>query len=131
LFFFVHNKKFLKNKQICVPFEASELYSYIEYKHDMSNIDEYLIETLDLINYTLSDRFIERWRYRFSERFLKLFQTKLLESIKNQKPLKIQTLFNYLSSKCGYSKDQVMNFFEALEIKEMYSPIIVGKLITS
>ena len=97
----------------------------------MSNIDEYLIETLDLINYTLSDKFIERWRYRFSERFLKLFQTKLLESIKNQKPLKIQTLFNYLSSKCGYSKDQVMNFFDALDIKEMYSPIIVGKLSIS
>lgn len=97
----------------------------------MTNIDEYLIDTLDLINYTLSDKFIERWRYRFSERFLKLFQTKLLESIKNQKPLKIQTLYNYLSSKCGYSKDQVMNFFDALDLKEMYSPIIIGKLTAS
>jgi hypothetical protein len=97
----------------------------------MSNIDEYLIETLDLINYTLSDRFIDKWRYRFSERFLKLFQTKLLEAIKNQKPLKIQTLFNYLSTKCGYSKEQVINFFDALDIKEMYSPIITGKLTTS
>lgn len=97
----------------------------------MSNIDEYLIETLDLINYTLSDKFIERWRYRFSERFLKLFQTKLLESIKNQKPLKIQTLFNYLSTKCGYSKEQVVNFFDAIDLKEMYSPLIVGKLTIS
>jgi len=97
----------------------------------MSNIDEYLIETLDLLNYTLSDKFIERWRFRFSERFLKLFQTKLLESIKNQKPLKIHTLFNYLSTKCGYSKDQVLNFFEALEIREMYSPLVIGKLTVS
>jgi hypothetical protein len=94
----------------------------------MSNIDEYLIETLDLINYTLSDRFIDRWRYRFSERFLKLFQTKFLEAIKNQKPLKMQTLFNYLSTKCGYSKEQVTNFFEALDLKETYSPLIIGKL---
>ncbi len=94
----------------------------------MSDIDEELVDVLDLINFTLSDKFIDKWKYRFSERFLKLFQTKVLQSIKNQKPLKIQNLYNYLVTKCGYSKEQVLNLFEALDVLEIYKPIIYGKL---
>jgi len=94
----------------------------------MSNVDEELVDVLDLINFTLSNKFIDKWKYRFSERFLKLFQTKILQSIKNQKPLKIQNLYNYLVTKCGYSREQVLNLFDALEVLEIYKPIIYGKL---
>jgi hypothetical protein len=41
----------------------------------------------------------------------------------NQKPIKKSTLFTYLTKRCKYSEEQVLNFFDAIEI-EMYDPII-------
>jgi len=40
----------------------------------LSNIDEDIVDFLDLINFTLSDEFTDKWRYRFSLTFLKEFQ---------------------------------------------------------
>lgn len=87
------------------------------------NIDENIIDFLDLINFTLSPKFEEKWRHRFSSAFIKLFQLKILESMDNQKPLKRTTLYTYLTKRCKYSEDQVDNFFEAIEI-EIYDPLI-------
>lgn len=87
------------------------------------NIDENIVDFLDLINFTLSNKFEEKWRHRFSSPFIKLFQLKLLESMDNQKPLKRSTLFTYLTKRCKYSEDQVDNFFKAIDI-EIYDPLI-------
>ena len=43
------------------------------------NIDENIVDFLDLINFTLSNKFEEKWKHRFSSPFIKLFQLKLLE----------------------------------------------------
>mgnify|MGYP003115159056 CR=1 FL=1 len=90
-----------------------------------SNSDIEFIDFIDLINTTLSNEFVEKWRYRFSERFIKHFQIKLLNSLTKKKVLKIDTLYNYLTKKCKYSNEQVENFFEAIDIS-IYSPIIQG-----
>ena len=90
-----------------------------------SNSDIEFIDFIDLINTTLSNEFVEKWRYRFSERFIKHFQIKLLNSLTKKKVLKIDTLYNYLTKKCKYSNEQVDNFFEAIDIS-IYSPIIQG-----
>jgi hypothetical protein len=87
------------------------------------NIDENIVDFLDLINFTLSNQFEERWRHRFSSSFIKLFQLKLLESMDNQKPIKQSTLFTYLTKRCKYSEEEVTNFFKAIEI-DLYDPII-------
>ena len=91
------------------------------------DIDIEIIDFLDLIDETLSNKFIEKWRYRFSEKFLKQFQLKILSSLNKQKPLKLKSLFNYLTRKCSYSPEQVINFFNSIEI-EIYSPFIYGRL---
>jgi hypothetical protein len=85
------------------------------------------IDFIDLINNTLSNNFIEKWRYRFSEKFLKHFQIKILNSLTKRKVLKIDTLYNYLTKKCKYSPEQVDNFFSAIDIS-IYSPLIQGRL---
>ena len=85
------------------------------------------IDFIDLINNTLSNNFIEKWRYRFSEKFLKHFQIKILNSLTKRKVLKIDTLYNYLTKKCKYSHEQVDNFFSAIDIS-IYSPLIQGRL---
>ena len=91
-----------------------------------NNLDIELIDFIDLLNDTLSLKFVERWRFRYSEKFLKHFQLKLLDSLANQKPIKIDTLFNFLTKKCNYSSEQVINFFDAIDI-DMYRPMIKGK----
>ena len=92
-----------------------------------NNIDIEFIDFIDLINTTLSNDFINKWRFRFSERFIKHFQIKILSSLNKRKVLKIDTLFNYLTKKCKYSPEQVTNFFDAIDIS-IYRPFIQGSL---
>jgi len=92
-----------------------------------STLDIDIIDFLDLINETLSYSFVERWRHKYSERFIKHFQIKILESMNKQKPIKIGMLYNYLTKKCKYSHEQVINFFDTIDI-EIYRPFIYGTL---
>ena len=84
-----------------------------------------IIDMLELINFTLSLDFTNKWSYKYSPRFIKHFQLKLLEAFKLSKPLKIDSLYNYLTKKCGYSSVQVNNFFKSIDIN-LYKPIISG-----
>jgi len=90
-------------------------------------IDISIIDFIHLLDETLSTTFIEKWRYTYSERFIKQFQMKLLSSLTTNKPLKIDSLYIYLTKKCKYSKEQVLNFFEAVDI-DVYRPLIQGRL---
>ena len=92
-----------------------------------NNLDIDIIDFLDLINETLSYSFIEKWRHKYSEKFIKHFQLKILDSMNKQKPIKIEMLFNYLTKKCKYSPEQVINFFNTIDI-EIYRPFIFGTL---
>ena len=92
-----------------------------------SNSDIDIIDFIDLLNFTLSKKFSDIWKFKYSEKFIKHFQIKILQSLSNQKPLKIDTLYIYLTKKCKYSSEQVLNFFEAIDIHSYY-PFIVGKL---
>lgn len=92
----------------------------------MSDIDTDIVDFIDLINFTLSEEFIDKWRFRFSPKFLKEFQAKVIKSLKDRKPIKIESLFKHLSKKCGYSPEQVKNFFEAIDIN-IYHPLVLGK----
>jgi hypothetical protein len=92
-----------------------------------NTLDIDIVDFIDLVNHTLSNEFINIWRYKYSEKFVKHFQLKLLQSLSNQKPLKINSLFSYLTKKCKYSPSQVINFFESIDIN-IYRPLITGKL---
>lgn len=93
----------------------------------MSNIDIEIVDFIDLVNFTLSEEFIDKWKFRFSIKFLKEFQGKVIKSLKDRKPIKIESLYKHLSNKCGYSQAQVKNFFDAIDIG-IYHPLILGKL---
>ena len=94
-----------------------------------SNLDIEIIDFLDLINETLSHSFVEKWRHKYSEKFIKHFQVKILDSINKQKPIKVEMLYNYLTKKCKYSPEQVLSFFNTIEI-DIYRPFIFGTLKT-
>lgn len=92
-----------------------------------NNTSEELVDFIDLINFTLSNDFLVKWRYKYSERFLKLFQLKILEAMSKGSTIKTSTLYGYLTKTCKYSKALVLNFFEAVDISG-YSPMIYGRL---
>lgn len=92
---------------------------------DNINID--IVDFIDLINDTLSSQFTDRWKHKYSEKFIKHFQLKILDSLNKQKPLKINILYTYLTKKCKYSPDQVNNFFDSIDIN-LYRPFITGRL---
>ena len=87
------------------------------------NLDADLLDTLDILNFTLSSDFVEKWRYKYSTNFLILFQKKLLESLERSKPMKRKVLYSFLTVKYKYSPDLVDDFFKSIDI-ELYSPII-------
>lgn len=89
------------------------------------NLDVDIIDFLDLINETLSYSFVEKWRHKYSEKFIKHFQFKVLDAMNKQKPIKAEMLYNYLTKKCKYSHEQVQNFFTSVEI-DIYRPFIYG-----
>jgi hypothetical protein len=89
------------------------------------NTDIDLIDFMDLVNFTLHKDFVEKWRYKYSVKFIKHFQIRILESLNKQKVLKLSSLYNYLTKKCRYSSDQVSNFFESIDI-DIYYPLIIN-----
>lgn len=82
-----------------------------------------VLEFYDLIEYTLSFKFRDNWKHLFSERLVKLFQLKILQAMKNQKPIKKSSLINYLSNKGRYKREVIEDFFEAIDL-ELYQPFI-------
>jgi hypothetical protein len=86
-----------------------------------------IVDFMDLINFTLSERFLEVWRYKYSEKFIKSFQFRILDALQHQKPIKINSLFLTLQKNNKYSEDQVLNFFESIDI-DIYRPLVTGRL---
>lgn len=80
-------------------------------------------EMLDLLNFTFSNEFINKHKYRYSESFVKAFRNKLLESIKKNKVLKKTQLETYLITQLKYNKLQVIDFFETIDL-DLYYPVI-------
>lgn len=82
-----------------------------------------LIDLIDLINFTLDSSFIEKWRYKYSEKFLIAFQMRLLKSLDDRKPIKKEVLTNFFLKKMKYSKEQITNFYDSIDIG-LYTPLI-------
>lgn len=93
--------------------------------NEHEDINQLLYEFTELMDYTLSAQFVKRWKGKYSSKFLKFFQTRLLKAMSDRRPLKITTLYTFMTKKCNYSKEQVINFFDSIDIS-IYSPMISG-----
>ena len=79
-----------------------------------------ILEFLDQIDYCLSLKFKETWRYRFSTHFIEIFQEKVLKSLQTQRPLKLSTLVSAYTKKHKYPIKEVRNFFDLVSIEDYY-----------
>jgi len=101
--------------------------SYIIVRRLLLDYNTNLVDFIDLINFTLHKDFLEKWRHKYSIKFIKLFQLKILDSLSKRKVIKITSLYNYLTRKCRYCPDQVLNIFETIDIS-IYNPLISGEI---
>ena len=90
------------------------------------SVDKDLIDFFDHLNFILSNEFLEKWKYLYSNKFLRHFQLKVLHNLNKNKPLKKTTLYNYLTKRCKYGSDQVNNFFDAIDINLLH-PLIINR----
>lgn len=86
-------------------------------------IEQEIIDLVELVDFTLSQKFVDTWKFKFSEKFIKNFQFKLLECFQQRKPVKLRILHSYLKKNNKYSSEQVSNFFRSVQI-DLYRPII-------
>ena len=89
-----------------------------------SNLDSIEIkEFLEQVSYALSLEFKEKWRHRFSNHFISVFQDRLLKSFKEEKPVKKDSLISLYTKKHKYHISEVMCFFELIDIS-LYRPMV-------
>ena len=89
-----------------------------------SNLDSIeMKEFLEQIDFALSLEFKEKWRHRFSAHFISIFQTRLLKALKEEKPVKKDSLISLYTKKHKYNISEVLCFFEAIDIS-LYHPMV-------
>lgn len=93
----------------------------------MDNIDTELIDLMELIEFTMSIDFLDKWKMKYGERLIRLFQIKILDSLKKQKPLKLNSLCKFLIVDSGFNQEIVINFLNDID-NDLYYPIILGKI---
>lgn len=91
-----------------------------------TTLDNDLVDFFDHLDHVLSSEFILRWKFKYSSKFLKNFQIKLLQALDKNKPLKRSTLFNYLTKRCKYGEEQTLNFFRTIDLDLLY-PLVLHK----
>jgi hypothetical protein len=82
-----------------------------------------LSEFLEQVNYALSLEFKERWRHKFSESFITIFQEAIIKSFQTQKAIKLSALVSQFTKKHKYDNTLVQDFFSCIDIT-LYYPLI-------
>tara|TARA_R110000772_G_scaffold98900_1_gene198410 strand:+ start:300 stop:596 length:297 start_codon:yes stop_codon:yes gene_type:complete len=93
----------------------------------MSNLDVEIYDLIDLLSFTLGKEFLEKWRFKYGDRMIKLFQLKIINSLRKSKNIKLKSIFRYLHKDSGFSEEIAENFLIDIDFA-IYSPIIVGSL---
>jgi hypothetical protein len=93
----------------------------------MSTLEEDLVEIIDLLNFTFSSNFVDKWSFKYGKRLPSLYQLRILKSLDTRKPLKIQTIYKFLVVDSGFNEEVVKCFLEDIDY-EIYSPILKGHI---
>jgi len=93
----------------------------------MNTLEEDLVEIIDLLNFTFSSDFVDKWSFKYGKRLPSLFQIKLLKSLDSRKPLKIKIMHKFLTVDSGFNKEVVETFLDDIDY-EIYRPILSGNL---
>lgn len=93
----------------------------------MNTLEEDLVEIIDLLNFTFSSEFVDKWSFKYGKRLPSLFQIKLLKSLDSRKPLKLRLMHKFLTVDSGFNKEVAESFLQDIDY-EIYRPIISGSM---
>ena len=93
----------------------------------MNTLEEDLVETIDLLNFTFSSDFVDKWSFKYGKRLPSLYQLRLLKSLDTRKPLKLSTIYKFLVVDSGFNEEVIKSFLEDIDY-EIYFPIIKGRI---
>lgn len=82
-----------------------------------------LYEFLEQVNYALSLEFKEKWRHKYSDTFIGIFQDRIINSLSTQKPIKLSSIKSLYVKKHKYDPKIVTEFITNIEI-DLYYPLI-------
>ena len=91
------------------------------------SLEQDLVEVIDLLSFTFSSSFVDRWGFKYGKRLPSLLQMRLLKCLDVRKPLKLQVLNKFLVVDSGFSQEVVESFLKDIDYT-VYSPIIQGHL---
>ena len=94
------------------------------YEEDEISYPSELLEFMDALNYLLSSRFVEKWKYKYSEPFIITFQSKIVESLRNSKPVKKDSLRNILKNQTKFNLETIDEFYLDVDISLYYPAIL-------
>ena len=94
------------------------------YEEDEISYPSELLEFMDALNYLLSSRFVEKWRYKYSEPFIITFQSKIVESLRNSKPVKKDSLRNVLKNQTKFNLETIDEFYLDIDVSLYYPAIL-------
>jgi hypothetical protein len=92
----------------------------------MGSLEQDLVEVVDLLSFTFSSAFVDKWGFKYGKRLPSLLQMKLLRCL-NTKPLKIHLLTKFLVVDSGFGQEVVESFLNDIDYT-IYRPIIQGNL---
>lgn len=93
----------------------------------MVNLEEELIDMMDLVDFTFSSDFVDKWGFKYGKRLPRIFQFRLMKSLSSHKFIKMTAIHKFLTTDSGFSSEVVNNFLKDIDY-ELYYPIIVGDL---
>lgn len=93
----------------------------------MENFETELIDLIDLVDFTLSSGFVDKWSFKYGKRLGRLFQVKVMKSFDSRKVIKASSLLKFLVADSGFSSEVAKNFLYDIDY-EIYSPIISGSI---
>lgn len=82
-----------------------------------------LLEFFDQVNYCLSLEFKDKWRHRYSDVFISIFQEKVLKALETQKPIKKSSIIHAYTKKHKYDLNIVEDFLDVIDVR-LYYPLI-------
>ena len=81
----------------------------------MNTLEEDLVEIIDLLNFTFSSEFVDKWSFKYGKRLPSLFQIKLLKSLDSRKPLKLRLMHKFLTVDSGFNKEVAESFLQDID----------------
>ena len=87
-------------------------------------VNSYSIELLDYVDsldFLFSEAFLLKWKHKYSEDFIRVFRLKILKSLQEIKPIKRETLKNFLKIKTKFNEEIIFEFFEDIDLN-LYLP---------